>query len=86
VYFFNIVRAILFFFCIFATVVTIKLIFVSFSTLFIKFCIFIIFRIQFSFLKVIISLLLQYDISLDFDEIFLIIRFHLPAFAFAFAN
>jgi len=29
------------------------------------------------------SLLLQYDISCDFGENFLIIRFHLPAFAFA---
>ncbi len=65
------------------TVATIMSDFVFFA-LFTALRIFIACKIQFSFFKVIINLLLQYDISCDFDESFLIITFHSSAFAFTF--
>ena len=85
VYFFKTVRTMLFFFCILTIMMTIRSIFAFFNVLFIESRIFIVFKVQFSFLKLTISLLLQYNISCDFGENFLIIRFHLPEFAFAVA-
>jgi len=84
-YFFEIVKAMLFFFNVLTIVMIIRSIFAFFNVLFIESCIFIVFNVQFSFLKLTMSLLLQYDISCDFDENFLIIRFHSSAFAFTFA-
>jgi len=84
IYFFKIIKTILFFFCILATVRTKRSIFAFFNVLFIEFCIFIVFKVQLSFLRVMISLFLQYNTSCDFDTVFLIIRFHL--FTFMFAN
>ncbi len=84
-YFFEIVKAILLSFCVLVTVTTIMSNFVFFSALFTALRIFITCKIQFSFFEVIINLLSRYDISCDFDESFLIIRFYLPAFAFTFA-
>jgi len=81
IYFFKIIKTMLFPFCILATVATKRSIFAFFSALFIEFCIFIVFKVQFSFLKVTISLLSQYNISCDFNEGFLVIRFHSSAFA-----
>jgi len=78
-YFFKTVRTMLFLFCVLTIVMTIRSIFAFFNVLFI------VFKVQFLFLKLTMSLLLQYDISCDFDENFLVIRFHSPAFAFAFA-
>jgi len=85
VYFSEIVRTMLFPFCVLATVATIRSLFAFFNALFIESRIFIIFKVQFSFLKLTMNLLLQYDISCDFDENFLITQFHSPAFAFTFA-
>jgi len=85
VYFFKIIRIMLFLFCILTIVTTIRSIFVFFNVLFIESLIFIVFKVQFSFLKLTINLLLQYNISCDFNENFLIIRFHSSAFAFTFA-
>ncbi len=85
VYFFKIIRTMLFFFCILTIVMTIRSIFAFFNVLFIESRIFIIFKVQFSFLKLTMSLLSRYDISCDFGENFLVIRFHSSAFAFAFA-
>jgi len=84
VYFFKIIRTMLFFFCVLTIMMIIRLIFAFFNVLFIKSCIFIIFKVQFSFLKLTMSLLSWYDISCDFDKNFLIIRFHSSAFAFTF--
>jgi len=84
-YFFKIIRAMLFFFCVLTIVMTIRSIFAFFNALFIESRIFIVFKVQFSFLRLTMSLLSWYDISCDFGENFLIIRFHSPAFAFAFA-
>jgi len=84
-YFFEIVKAMLFFFSVLTIVITIRSIFVFFNVLFIESRIFIVFKVQFSFLRLIMSLLSWYDISCDFDENFLIIRFYSPAFAFTFA-
>jgi len=84
-YFFETVRAMLFPFCVFAIVATIRSIFAFFNALFIESRIFIAFKVQFSFLGLTMSLLSRYDISCDFGENFLVIRFHSPAFAFAFA-
>jgi len=83
-YFFEIIKAMLFFFCILTIMMTIRSIFAFFNVLFIESRIFIIFKVQFSFLRLTISLLSRYDISYDFDENFLMIRFHSSAFAFAF--
>ncbi len=83
-YFFEIIKAILLSLCILVTVVTIMSDFVFFSALFTALRIFIAYKIQFSFFEVIINLLLWYNISCDFDENFLIIRFHSSAFAFTF--
>ena len=84
-YFFKIIRAMLFFFCILTIMMTIRLIFVFFNVLFIESRIFIVFKVQFSFLRLTMNLLLQYDISCDFDENFLMIKFHSSAFTFTFA-
>jgi len=84
-YFSEIIRAILLSLCVLVTVATIMSNFAFFSALFTALRIFIICKIQFSFFKVIINLLLQYDISCDFDESFLMTRFHSLTFAFAFA-
>jgi len=84
-YFFETVRAMLFFFCVLAIMMTIRSIFAFFNALFIESRIFIVFKVQFSFLGLTMSLLSRYDISCDFGEDFLIIRFHSPAFAFMFA-
>jgi len=84
VYLFKIIKTMLLFFYILTTVAIKRSIFAFFNALFIKFHIFIIFKIQFSFLRMTINLLLQYNISCDFDESFLIIRFHSFAFAFTF--
>ncbi len=84
-YFSEIVRAILLSLCILVIVTTFMSDFAFFSALFIALRIFIACKIQFSFFEVTINLLLQYDISCDFDEGFLIIRFHSSAFAFVFA-
>jgi len=85
-YFFKIIKTMLFLFCILTTVMTIRSIFAFFNVLFIESRIFIVFKVQFSFLRLTMSLLSRYDISYDFDEGFLIIRFHSSAFAFAFAS
>jgi len=85
VYFFEIIRAMLFFFCVLTIMTTIRSIFAFFNVLFIESRIFIVFRVQFSFLKLTMSLFSRYNISCDFDENFLMIRFHSPAFAFTFA-
>ncbi len=84
-YFFKIIKAMLFFFCILAIMMTIRSIFAFFNVLFIESRIFIVFKVQFSFLKLTMSLLSRYDISCDFGENFLMIRFHSSAFAFTFA-
>jgi len=84
-YFFKIVKAMLFFFSVLTIMMTIRLIFAFFNVLFIESRIFIIFNVQFSFLRLTMSFLSRYNISCDFDENFLIIRFHSPAFAFTFA-
>jgi len=84
-YFFEIIKAMLFFFCILTIMMTIRLIFAFFNVLFIESRIFIIFKVQFSFLRLTMSFLSRYDISYNFDENFLMIRFHSSAFAFAFA-
>jgi len=83
-YFFKIVKAMLFFFSVLTIVTTLRSIFAFFNVLFIESRIFIVFNVQFSFLKSTMSLLSRYDISCDFGENFLIIRFHSPAFAFTF--
>ncbi len=83
--FFKTVRTMLFFFCILTIMTTIRSIFAFFNALFIESRIFIVFKVQFSFLGLTMSLLSRYDISCDFGEDFLVIRFHSPAFAFAFA-
>jgi len=83
-YFFKIIRTMLFLFYILTIMMTIRSIFAFFDALFIKFRIFIIFKVQFSFLRLTMNLLSWYDISCDFDENFLIIRFHSFAFAFTF--
>jgi len=85
VYFSEIVRTMLFPFCVLATVTTIRSLFAFFNALFIESRIFIVFKVQFSFLGLTMSLLSRYDISCDFGENFLITRFHSSAFAFAFA-
>ncbi len=85
-YFSKIIKTMLFLFCVLTTVTTIRSIFAFFNVLFIESRIFIVFKVQFSFLKLTMSLLSQYDISYDFGKGFLIIRFHSPAFAFAFAS
>jgi len=84
-YFSEIIKAILLSLCVLVTVTTIMSNFAFFSALFTALRIFIIFKVQFSFLKLTMNLLLQYDISCDFDENFLITQFHSPAFAFTFA-
>ncbi len=84
-YFFETVRTMLFPFCVLTIVTTIRSIFAFFNVLFIESRIFIVFKVQFSFLRLTMSLLSRYDISCDFGEDFLIIRFYSPAFAFAFA-
>ncbi len=84
-YFFKIIKVMLFFFSILTIMTTLRSIFAFFNVLFIESRIFIVFNVQFSFLRLTMSLLLQYDISCDFDVNFLIIRFHSLAFAFAFA-
>ncbi len=85
-YFFKIIRAMLFFSYVLTIMTTIRSIFVFFNSLFIESRIFITLKVQFSFLKLTMSLLLQYNISCDFGENFLIIRFHSSAFAFALVN
>jgi len=84
-YFFKIIRTMLFLFYILTIMMIIRLIFAFFNVLFIKSRIFIIFKVQFSFLRLTISLLSRYDISCDFNENFLMIRFYSSAFAFTFA-
>jgi len=84
-YFSEIVRAILLPLCVLATVATIMSDFAFFSALLTALRIFIAFNVQFSFLKLTMSLLSRYDVSCDFGEDFLVTRFHSPAFAFAFA-
>ncbi len=84
-YFFKIIRIMLFFFCILTIMMTIRSIFAFFNVLFIKSRIFIVFKVQFSFLRLTMNLLSWYDISCNFDENFLIIRFYSSAFAFIFA-
>ncbi len=84
-YFFKIIRTMLFFFYVLTIMMTIRSIFAFFNALFIESRIFIIFKVHFSFLKLTISLLSWYNISCDVDENFLMIRFHSSAFAFAFA-
>ena len=84
-YFFKIIKVMLFFFYVLTIMMTIRLIFAFFNALFIESRIFIIFKVHFSFLKLTISLLSWYNISCDVDENFLMIRFHSSAFAFAFA-
>ncbi len=84
-YFFKIIRVMLFLFCVLTIIATIRSIFAFFHALFIESRIFIVFKVQFSFLKLTMSLLSQYDISCDFDENFLMIRFHSSAFTFTFA-
>ncbi len=83
-YFFEIIKAILLSLCILVTVTTIMSDFVFFNALFTALRIFIACKIQFSFFEVTINLLSWYNIFCDFDEDFLIIRFHSFAFAFAF--
>ncbi len=84
-YFFKIIRTMLFLFYILTIMMIIRLIFAFFNVLFIKSRIFIIFKVQFSFLRLTMSLLSWYDISCDFNENFLMIRFYSSAFAFTFA-
>jgi len=84
-YFLKTVKAMLFFFCVLTIMMTIRSIFAFFNVLFIESRIFIVFKVQFSFLRLTMSLFSRYDISCNFGENFLIIRFHSPAFAFAFA-
>ncbi len=84
-YFFKIIRAMLFFFCILTIIATIRSIFAFFNVLFIESRIFIVFKVQFSFLRLTMSLLSWYDISCNFGENFFMIEFHSSAFAFAFA-
>ncbi len=84
VYFFKIIKTMLFFFYILTIMMTIRSIFAFFNVLFIESRIFIVFKVQFSFLRLTMSLLLWYDISCNFGENFLIIRFHSSAFAFTF--
>ena len=84
-YFSKIIKAILLSLYVLITVATIMSDFVFFSALFTALCIFIACKIQFSFFEVTINLLSQYDISCDFDEGFLMIKFHSLAFAFTFA-
>jgi len=69
-YFSEIIEAILLSLYVLIIVITIMSDFVFFSVLFTALCIFIICKIQFSFFEVIINLLLQYDISYDFDKNF----------------
>ena len=83
-YFSEIIKAILLSLCVLVIVMTIMSNFAFFSALFTALRIFNVCRIQFSFFEVTINLLSRYDISCDFDESFLIIRFHSSAFAFAF--
>ena len=83
-YFSEIIRAILLSLCILITVVTIMSDFAFFSALFTALRIFIACKIQFSFFEVTINLLSRYNISCDFDESFLMTRFHSLAFVFAF--
>ncbi len=83
-YFFEIIRAILLSLCVLVTVVTIMSDFALFSALFTALRIFIACKIQFSFFEVTINLFLQYNISCDFDESFLMTRFYSLTFAFAF--
>ena len=73
-YFFKIIRTMLFLFCILTIMMTIRSIFVFFNVLFIESRIFIVFKVQFSFLKLTMNFLSRYDISCDFDENFLMIR------------
>jgi len=75
----------LFLFSILTIVTTFRSIFAFFNALFIESRIFIVFNVQFSFLRLTMSLLSRYDISCDFGENFLVTRFHSPAFAFTFA-
>jgi len=84
-YFSEIIKAILLSLCVLVTVATIMSDFAFFSALFTALRIFIACKIQFSFFEVTINLLSRYDISCDFDEGFLMTRFHSLAFAFAFA-
>jgi len=84
-YFFKTVRAMLFPFCALTIVTTIRSIFAFFNVLFIESRIFIVFKVQFSFLRLTMSLLSRYDISCDFGENFLVTRFHSSSFAFIFA-
>ncbi len=83
-YFSEIIKAILLSLCVLVTVATIMSDFAFFSALFTALRIFIACKIQFSFFEVTINFLSQYDISCDFDEDFLIIRFYSSAFAFVF--
>ncbi len=71
-YFSEIIKVILLSLCVLVTVATIMSNFVFFSALFTALRIFIVFKVQFSFLRLTMSLLLQYDISCNFDENFLI--------------
>ena len=84
-YFFKIIRTMLFFFYVLTIMMTIRSIFAFFNALFIESRIFIVFKVQFSFLGLTMSLLSRYGISCDFGENFLVTRFHSPAFAFTFA-
>jgi hypothetical protein len=83
VYFSETIKAMLFLFCVLATVATKRSIFAFFSALFTEFRISIAFRVQLSFLGVMISLLSRYGTSCGFGTVFLVTRFHLPTFAFA---
>jgi len=83
-YFSEIIKAILLSLYVLVIVTTFMSDFAFFSALFTALRIFIICKIQFLFFEVTINLLSRYDISCDFDESFLIIRFHSSAFAFAF--
>jgi len=56
-YFFKTVRAMLFFFCVLTIMMTIRSIFAFFNVLFIESRILIVFKVQFSFLKLTMSLL-----------------------------
>ena len=84
IYFFEIIRTILLSLYVLVIVTTIMSDFVFFNALFTALRIFIACKIQFSFFKVTINLLSWYDISCDFDESFLMTRFHSLAFAFTF--
>ncbi len=61
IYIFNIIKTLLFFFCILTIMMTIRSIFVFFNALFIESRIFIIFKVQFSFLRLTMNLLSWYD-------------------------